>query len=79
MWQQPFALRHFNPVYVGLGVRLGHSAVSVQCPVCPKADTAERRAAPHPVRHTHDRAMHAPMHPASNSGSETVMTEEIGT
>jgi len=19
MWQQPFALRHFNPVYVGLG------------------------------------------------------------
>src|SRR5262249_7980204 len=29
-----------------LWVSLGHSAVSVQCPVCPKADMAERRAAP---------------------------------
>src|SRR5262249_49990409 len=28
-------------------VRLGHSVVSVQCPVCPKADMAERRATPH--------------------------------
>src|SRR5262245_37482553 len=25
-----------------LGVKLGHSAMSAQCPVCPKADTAER-------------------------------------
>jgi hypothetical protein len=23
-------------------VRLGHSAMSAQCPVCPKADTAQR-------------------------------------
>src|SRR5215467_4117490 len=30
-------------------VRLGHSVVSVQCPVCPKADMAERRATPHSV------------------------------
>jgi hypothetical protein len=34
-----------------LGVTLGHSAVSVQCPVCPKADTAERRATPVPQPH----------------------------
>jgi hypothetical protein len=25
-----------------LGVRLGHSALSARCPVCPKADTAGR-------------------------------------
>src|SRR5262245_63225482 len=32
-------------------VTLGHSAVTVQCPVCPKADMAERRATPHSVPH----------------------------
>jgi hypothetical protein len=37
-------------------VRLGHSAMSAQCPVCPEADTAERRATPHSVPQ-----LHAPM------------------
>ena len=36
-----------------LWVKLGHSAMSVQCPFCPKADTAGKRAAPHSVPHTH--------------------------
>jgi hypothetical protein len=27
---------------VGFGVRFGHSAMSAQCPICPKADTAGR-------------------------------------
>jgi hypothetical protein len=35
-------VRHFNPVYVADGVRLRHSAMSAQCPHCPKADVDPR-------------------------------------
>jgi hypothetical protein len=47
------ALRDFNPAYVAFGSELGHSAMSVQCPVCPKADTAERRASSRSVPQPH--------------------------
>jgi hypothetical protein len=40
--QETAALRDFNPANISCGVKLGHSAMSAQCPVCPKADTAER-------------------------------------
>src|SRR5262245_50298530 len=36
------ALRDFNSSYVGVGVKLGHSAMLAQCPVCPKTDTTGR-------------------------------------
>src|SRR5262245_10254429 len=48
-------------------VRPGHPAMSVQCPVCPEADTAERRAAPGSVRH--DRAVHCPKRAHSASAA----------
>jgi hypothetical protein len=57
--------------------RLGHSAVSVQCPVCPKADMAERGASARSVPQPHapnarDQAC------SSISGNVGVMREEIG-
>jgi hypothetical protein len=58
-------------------VRLGHSAVSVQCPVCPKADTAERRA--HFVLCGTLSPGNACAQAASiNSGSDGVIAEDIG-
>src|SRR6516164_11143899 len=38
--QETAAVRDFSPLYVR--VRLGHSAMSARCPVCPKADTTGR-------------------------------------
>ena len=37
------AMRDFGPANVGSGVRLGHSALSARCPVCPKAAIYEQR------------------------------------
>jgi hypothetical protein len=31
-----------NPAHVGWGSELGHSAMSAQCPVCPKAEVDPR-------------------------------------
>jgi hypothetical protein len=43
MWQQPFALRHFNPVYVGLGSKPVMLGATKCCPVWPpKLDIAAR-------------------------------------
>jgi hypothetical protein len=43
MWQQPFALRHFNPVYVGLGSKPVSLEVSKCFPVCPQKRTSDLR------------------------------------
>jgi hypothetical protein len=49
-----------------LRVRLGHSAMSAQCPVCPEADIAERRAAPRSVSQPRDPARHLPRRTPAN-------------
>src|SRR5262249_6391383 len=49
-------------------VRLGHSAMSAQCPVCPEADMAERCATARSVKQPHAQAAHVPT-PASICGS----------
>jgi hypothetical protein len=39
MWQQPFALRHFNPVYVGLGSKAVKLRTSTSFPLYPQHRT----------------------------------------
>ena len=50
-WQETAALRDFGSAHMTANwVKLGHSALSARCPVCPKADTAGRFIITRPSR-----------------------------
>src|SRR5262245_22028540 len=70
------ALRDFDQAYDRSGSKAALAPCRLQCPVCPKADMAERRAEFHSVPQPHAQAAQAP---TGSFGSVLIIGEEIGT